>query len=312
MDRFARNPAPRGAVRAAAVSVVALGLGACSTGSIGDLWNAEGTGTAQRQAYEELKSSQAALMRIGDSTFEAGDADTAAQFYHRAALADPSRAVPFFKLGQALAALGAHDKAEVAYRRALEADSGHAEARYGLGKALMSLGRPEEAAETLRRVVTEEGSSRAYNALGVALDLAGDRSAAQEVYRTGLDEIPGDLTLMNNLGLSLALDGQHDEALALLTEVVAKAEAGPRHRQNLALALGLAGRPEQAAQIGRHDLAEREIQNNLAYYRWLRTQPAAAVAGALTMARQEETLPPNAAAQLPATPAIPVLESEVN
>ncbi len=312
MVRTTRDAAPRGIVRVAAVSVAALSLGACSIGSLGDLWNAEGTGTAQRQAYEELESSQAALMRIGDSTLEAGDADTAAQFYHRAALADPSRPVPFVKLGQALATLGAHDKAEVAFRRALDVDSGHAEARYGLGKALLSLGRPEEAAETLRRVVTEEGSSRAYNALGVALDLAGDRSAAQEVYRTGLDELPDDLTLMNNLGLSLALDGQHDEALKLLSEAVAKPEAGPRHRQNLALALGLAGRPEQAAQIGRQDLAEREIQNNLAYYRWLRTQPGAAVAGALTMSRQQDTLPPNAAAQLPASPAIPVRESDVN
>lgn len=314
MDRTARPPLCGRASRAAGAGILALSLGACSTNSIGDLWHADGSGTAQQQAYEELESSQAALMRIADATYEAGDIDTAAQFYHRAALVDQSRAAPLIKLGHALGELGAYDKAEIAYRRALEAEGDNAEARYGLGKTLLSTGRPEEAVESLRRSVDAEGTSRAYNALGVALDLAGDRGAAQEVYRTGLDELPDDITLMNNLGLSLALDGKHDDAVALLSEVAQRPEANARHRQNLALALGLAGRPEEAAQIGRQDLPERDIQNNLAFYAWLRTQPTDAVAGAVTTAEPGEAQGSSmsAAAQLPANPAVPVLETDVN
>ena len=41
-------------------------------------------------------------------------------------------------------------------------------------------------------------------------------------------------------------------------------------RQNLALALGLAGRTAEAQQIARMDLDEQSVQSNLAYYATLR------------------------------------------
>ena len=49
------------------------------------------------------------------------------------------------------------------------------------------------------------------------------------------------MLLRNNLGLSLALSGQHAEAIEMLRAVVDEPGAKARNRQNLALAYGLAG-----------------------------------------------------------------------
>jgi Flp pilus assembly protein TadD len=46
--------------------------------------------------------------------------------------------------------------------------------------------------------------------------------------------------------------------------------ATTRHRQNLALAYGLAGDPERAAQVARRDLDEATVRQNLKMYATLR------------------------------------------
>ncbi len=43
--------------------------------------------------------------------------------------------------------------------------------------------------------------------------------------------------------------------------------AGTRHRQNLALAYGLAGFTERAEDVGRQDLDELSMRRNLTFYR---------------------------------------------
>jgi hypothetical protein len=74
------------------------------------------------------------------------------------------------------------------------------------------------------------------------------------------------MLLRNNLGLSLALSGQHAEALELLRRLVDEPGAKARNRQNLALAYALAGDLVAAERISRLDLDEEAVQNNLGYF----------------------------------------------
>jgi Flp pilus assembly protein TadD len=229
-------------------------------------------GNTTQSAAQSAASAQS-LIRLGDASRAAGDRTTAISFYHRATLAAPEDLALQIEIGFTLHELGAFAEADGAFRRALVVAPRNADALRGLGITLVARDMPRHAMENFTAAIAAGGDSRAYNALGVARDMIGDRGAAQKAYAAGLRDDPENLTLLNNLGLSLALSGRLDEAIEVLGRVAANANATPRHRQNLALAYGLAGRPDLAADVSNNDLALRDVQNNLGYYAWLREQP---------------------------------------
>lgn len=108
---------------------------------------------------------------------------------------------------------------------------------------------------------------RALDGRGVVLDLLGLGEEARRSYQAALEVEPGYLSAMNNLGLSLALDGRYDEAIDVLREAASHPQAQTRHRQNLALAYGLAGHDDAAAAVAGQDLDAGAIQENLEFYR---------------------------------------------
>ena len=220
----------------------------------------------------------AALMRVAGSTAAAGDLATAAGLYRRAHEMDPYLIEPLVKLGQTLAALGAHEQAAEAFRSAIDlADASPnnkvhkaPEAAHGLGNALIAMNQPKAALTQFEHAMMERDDPRTYSGIGVAYDMLGQHGAAQAYYRTGLEAHPNDAVLLNNLGLSLAVTGKHQDAIKILEKAAALPGATSRHRLNLALAYGLAGDDARAAQIARVDLDEASVRSNLAYYETLR------------------------------------------
>lgn len=253
------------------VSACALLLGGCSSG----IWNMFGLFGTTNQKIEQSAgvTTASSLIRIADTTMASGDPALAIGFYNRASQLNPGSAEAQFKLGFALYRMGANREAESAFRRALAAQPGNVDAMRGLGHVLVALDRPTEAADLYRAAAQTKPDYRLHNGLGVALDMIGRRGAAQAAYRAGLALKPKNLSLQNNLGLSLALDGKTDEAIRTLRIVVANPRASIRHRQNLALAYGLAGRTKDAARTILMDMNSAAVQNNLAYYAWLRSRP---------------------------------------
>ena len=140
------------------------------------------------------------------------------------------------------------------------------EARRGLGTALIAMGQPDVAITELEKALDIAKDYRIYNSLGVAYDMTGDHASAQTYYQTGLALSPGNLELSNNLGLSLALDGHYDEAIALLEKISSDPNAPSRYRQNLALAFGLAGNRDKARQVAQQDLDYATAEKNLSYF----------------------------------------------
>ena len=253
----------RNFVIAAAVAAV---VSACASGPY--------DGNAYRRAGDQVvgrpdSAKVAALMRVADATAVAGDYGNAVAMYREAHNAEPDNVKVLEGLGRLLMRVGDNAEASRLYKRAI-ALSGDATAHEGLGKALIALDQPEAAITQLKAALAMKQQPGIYNALGVASDLTGDHAAAQAYYRTGLDADPGNLNLMNNLGLSLAVSGHHDEAIRLLREAAANSRATARNRLNLALAYGLAGETEAAAETARIDLDERSVQQNLAFYETLR------------------------------------------
>lgn len=236
------------------------------------------------------------LLRVAKTTRSSGNLASAADLYRRAHNLDRQRTEPLFELGITLNAARAHQDAAAAFRAVLEIDPGHGQALWELANTLLALNRPQLAYKTFE-ALSQQGKKKvaALNGMGVALDRAGTHRAAQVHYREALklgpsQLDPSQLSVRNNLGLSLALSGDKEGAIALLKEVATDAKATPRERQNLALAYGLAGDFKEAAKVSRIDLGEPAVQNNLAYYQYLQTLSGAAKANA-AMTGQTEPAP---------------------
>jgi Flp pilus assembly protein TadD len=256
------SPVPRGPHgRILAGALLALLLGACGTPPPSE--------PEIREQNQTAKTAQ--IMRVADTTAQGGDLLTAASLYRRAAHMAPTDPVPLVKLGDTLAAARELREAVAAYRKALSLAPDNPHAHYGYGTVLLSMGRPELAVPELEFVYElQPKNTELLNRLGIALDLTGAHEKAQARYREALAVEDDNPSVLNNLGLSLALDQQFDEAFKVLTRLADDPIATPRHRLNLALAYGLAGRMDAAREAAARLLTPVQVNNNLAYYEKLR------------------------------------------
>ena len=214
------------------------------------------------------------LLRVARSTRDNGDFASAVTVYKRVHDLDSKRADVLVELGQVLSALGTHNEAAESFRQAVKLDAKNIDALRGLGNNLLAMNQVGLALEQFVAALAIQDDPRLSNGMGVAHDLNGSHDSAQDSYRSGLALAPADLSLRNNMALSLSLAGKHDEAIQLLGQMVKERGTTNRHRQNLSLIYGLAGRFGESAAVARLDHDEPAVQGNLAYYETLRALPA--------------------------------------
>ena len=188
---------------------------------------------------------------------------------------DPNNVQALIQQGDALSALGRYDVAAEAYRRAVSNDpesrsTQARRARLGLGRVTLESGHPA-AAESLFRSLTTmfPDDPKGYDGLGIALDLQGKHQEAQAEYKAALERGESDGTRVN-LGLSLALAGNTDDALVILRPIAASQDSTPKVRQNLAVALTLAGDDAAAKRVLSQDLPGDQVIAAMSGYHALR------------------------------------------
>ncbi|HET9717523.1 MAG TPA: tetratricopeptide repeat protein [Pseudolabrys sp.] len=141
------------------------------------------------------------------------------------------------------------------------------------GRALADAGQYQKALDTLERAHTPDSPDwRILNAQGAVLDQMGRHAEAQRHYSAALKIIPDEPSVLSNLGLSYLLTKDLKKAELTLRRAVAQANAGPKVRQNLALAIGLQGRFDEAEKIASADLPADEAAANVAYLRQMLAQ----------------------------------------
>jgi Flp pilus assembly protein TadD len=139
---------------------------------------------------------------------------------------------------------------------------------------LIAMGQPALAEQQIDSALrADPGDYRALNLLGVSLDLQGRHAEAQANYRRGIELAPDYASLRSNFGLSLAITGPPQEAIAQLSPIAGSTRADARIRQNLAFAFAMAGDLQNALLLCRRDLDERGAQRQLAYFMQLRALP---------------------------------------
>jgi Flp pilus assembly protein TadD len=111
--------------------------------------------------------------------------------------------------------------------------------------------------------------------MGSMLDQQAKYAEARDYYQRALKIAPGTIAVMNNLGMSYALEGDLKQAETTLREAsdLPAGKSEPRLRQNLALVVGLQGRFDEARQIASADLPPSEVESNMAYLRKMLSQP---------------------------------------
>jgi Flp pilus assembly protein TadD len=172
--------------------------------------------------------------------------------------------------------------AALAYARALRASGAKREALAVLDKAAgkgtdrqlqlergllaLDLGEPAKAERLLRQAHDPKAPDwRVHSGLGAALASRGRQQLAQEQFAKALALAPDHPSVLNNLALSFALDGNPAEAEKLLRKAERRAGAMPQVHQNLALVVGLAGRYEESRKLGEAALPPARASENAAY-----------------------------------------------
>jgi Flp pilus assembly protein TadD len=142
------------------------------------------------------------------------------------------------------------------------------------GYAQIASARPHEALRPLAMVAQAEPENwRVRSALGAALDQLGRYDEARRAYQEALALQPDNAGILTNLGVSHIMAGEPADAETYLRQASEQRGAPPEARQNLAIALALQGRFDEAEQIERVDLPPAAAAENMRYLRGLLNDP---------------------------------------
>jgi Flp pilus assembly protein TadD len=203
---------------------------------------------------------------VADAALRGGSPEIALQISGGILATDPNNEAALLTQGEALTALQRLDQAEVSFSKALAANPTSVGAHIGLGR--IRLGSDPAAAEALflEAIKREPRNGVALNDLGIARDLQGRHTDAQEAYRQALGVNPDMTAAQVNLALSLAMTGKSQDAVQLLRPLATRPEASPQLRHDFAAVLAMGGDRVEAERILSKDLPPNEVQLALGAY----------------------------------------------
>jgi len=194
------------------------------------------------------------------------DARRAVELYRDRFRANPKDADAALQYGQALRAAGQRSQAVAVLEQATIAHSGNKALLAGYGRALADNGNFQKAFDVLTRAHTPDDPDwRILSVQGTVLDQLGRNDEARQYYASALKIVPGEPSVLSNLGLSYALSKDLPKAEETLRRAYGSAGADTRVRQNLALVVGLQGRFAEAEEIVKADLPPDEAAANVTY-----------------------------------------------
>jgi Flp pilus assembly protein TadD len=180
--------------------------------------------------------------------------------------ANPKDTAAAIAYGQALRSNGQHAQAAAVLEQANIANPGNKPLLAAWGRALVDNGNFQQAFDVLSRAHTPDDPDwRILSVQGTALDQLGRHDEARRYYANALKIVPGEPSVLSNLGLSYMLSKDLPKAEETLRQAYASPHADARVRQNLALVVGLQGRFSDAETIVKADLPPDEAAANVAY-----------------------------------------------
>lgn len=190
--------------------------------------------------------------------------------------ADPGDVNKGLAYANGLESIGQVNEQLTVYKKLAETNPKNSKLLSLYGRKLVAAGHSAEAIPVLEQAAQESGADwRVHSALGSAYDEQGLYQKARTEYQKALSGDPQNLSVLNNLGMSYALEGNLKQAEATLRQAdsLPRSTAEPRIRQNLALVVGLQGHFEEASKLASEDLPPEQVSENMAYLRKMLSQP---------------------------------------
>jgi Flp pilus assembly protein TadD len=196
----------------------------------------------------------------------ATDPQRAAEVYGERYRANPKDANAALAYGQTLRANGQRAQAAAVLEQANIANPGNKPLLAAWGRALADNGNFQQAFDVLSKAHSPDNPDwRILSVQGTVLDQLGRQEEARGYYASALKIVPGEPSVLSNLGMSYVLTRDLPKAEEVLRQAYANPKADSRVRQNLGLVVGLQGRFAEAETIVKADLPPDEASANVAY-----------------------------------------------
>jgi Flp pilus assembly protein TadD len=244
------------------------------------------------------------VMNVADAAISGGDPSMALKVSQSVLANDPNNLDALYHEGAAYYALNRCMDAIAVYKVALTVDPKSAEAETGIGRCLLRRNAAQAELAFTAAVQDDPDNADALNDLGIARDLQGNHAGAVQPYQQALILKPGDIATEVNLGMSLALAGDGDDALQYLGPLATSDEATPKIREDYAAALVAAGRVTEARSVLSIDLPPAGVDQLVADIATAiaASQPPVSAAAAAAPAAAPATTAPAEPAPVQATP----------
>ena len=226
--------------------------------------------TLKPEANPEQEAIQKALAEAAESAENNFDYKLATMHYGRLVEINPGDVSSVLGFARNLRYSGRPKEAVLLLKNALSSSLTHVSLRIQLVKAQIASGLLVEAEGNMAFLHNEAPGDWEVHALqGVLLDHAGKFRAAQVAYGQALSISPNNISVLNNMSLSLAQEGKLAPAIRLLEDLVRSEYSNPQVRQNLALFYALRGDLQSAEELARQDLPPNVVSENLSSFRLL-------------------------------------------
>ncbi len=168
------------------------------------------------------------------------------------------------------------------------------------GRLAVDLGQLDFAEKLIARAENPSNPEwRLISAKGTIAAKRGDNKTAVARFEEAAKLAPQEPSVLNNLALAYALDGQAAKAEGLLRRASTAGGDQEQVRQNLALVLGVQGKFDEAKQVSASDMSAETAAQNDQYLRKMAKAPASGAAPVAQVA---------AVAPAPAKPGMPPLK----
>ncbi len=213
----------------------------------------------------------AALEDSAKAAEESKNYDRALQFYEQLLDKNPDNVKYRLKYAENLRRAEQPDKALQYYNVVLKETPDDVVALEGKGLTLITKGDFTEAGNVFEQVMAQDAKRwRTLNGVGLLFVSRNMPDEALAYFDSALENAPDEPTVLNNKGLTQALQADYPKAIDTLNRASSKVKTKSLERKridlNLALVLGLSGDLNRAENVAERHLSEVAVQNNLGFY----------------------------------------------